>query len=243
VIGGYYYPPYGAFYDGWGWGYPYHGYPYGYGYSYRASYSYVPSVRAEIRLDVTPLTAQVFIDGYVAGTVDEFDGVFQRLRLSPGNHQITLYLDGYRTVTQDLRLAPQSDQKIAYRLEPLPAGERPEPPPVATERSAEQFDPQDSLVGEHQDPGERSPTLQPQQDGSLGTLLIRVQPPDADVIVDGEQWASPSTQGRFVIQLAEGRHQIEVRKDGFAHYQNDLLIRRASTLTLNVSLLGADGAR
>ena len=32
-----------------------------------------------------------------------------------------------------------------------------------------------------------------------------------------------------------------MRKDGFAHYQRDLLIRRASTLTLNVSLLGADG--
>jgi hypothetical protein len=146
AVGGYYYPPYAAFDGGWGWGYPYHGYPYGYGYSYRGAYGYVASVRAEIRLDVVPLTAQVFIDGYVAGTVDEFNGVFQRLRLSPGTHQITLYLDGYRTVTQNVRLAPQSDQKIFYKLEPLAAGERPEPPPVAIERSQEPFDLQDSAV-------------------------------------------------------------------------------------------------
>jgi signal transduction histidine kinase len=39
---------------------------------------------ASVRLEITPRSAQVFIDGYVAGTVDDFDGIYQRLRLRAG---------------------------------------------------------------------------------------------------------------------------------------------------------------
>ena len=35
---------------------------------------------------------------YYAGIVDDFDGFFQRLTLPPGQHDITLYLEGYRTI-------------------------------------------------------------------------------------------------------------------------------------------------
>ena len=40
-----------------------------------------------------------------------------------------------------------------------------------------------------------------------------------------------------MIQVAEGRHKVEVRKSGFVSYSEDVLIRRGATLTLNVSLL------
>ena len=55
-------------------------------------------IDASVQFDVTPRQAEVFVDGYYAGIVDDFDGMFQRLRVEPGQHEITLYLDGYRTV-------------------------------------------------------------------------------------------------------------------------------------------------
>jgi hypothetical protein len=66
---------------------------------------------------------------------------------------------------------------------------------------------------------------------------MRVQPGDADILIDGERWAAPTGQDRIVIQLAEGRHRIEVHKDGFSGYAEDVLIRRGAPFTLNVSLL------
>ena len=61
-----------------------------------------------LRLQVSPRNTEVFVDGYYAGTVDDFDGIFQRLRLESGEYEVTLYLPGYRTVTQ--RLLLQADR-------------------------------------------------------------------------------------------------------------------------------------
>ena len=74
-------------------------------------------------------------------------------------------------------------------------------------------------------------------DSSFGSVSIRVQPSDADVIIDGERWNAPATQARLVVQLSEGRHHVDVRKDGFEQYSSDVQVRRGETLNLNVSLL------
>lgn len=43
-----------------------------------------------LRIIDAPRDAQVFVDGYYAGVVDDYDGVFQRLNLEPGPHQIEI---------------------------------------------------------------------------------------------------------------------------------------------------------
>ena len=43
-----------------------------------------------MRFDVKPNDASVYVDGYYAGVVDDFDGAFQRLRTAPGGHEIEL---------------------------------------------------------------------------------------------------------------------------------------------------------
>jgi len=45
--------------------------------------------------------------------VDDFDGVFQRLRLEPGPHRIEISADGYETLTFDVQAQP--DQTITYK--------------------------------------------------------------------------------------------------------------------------------
>jgi uncharacterized membrane protein len=72
-------------------------------------------------------------------------------------------------------------------------------------------------------------------------VSIRVQPVDADVMIDGERWSGSTSQDRLVVQLAEGRHHVDVKKDGFEQYSGDVQVRRGETVTLNISLLRRSG--
>lgn len=92
--------------------------PYAYGYGYRYGYSggYVGGVgRAygRVRLSVTPRDAQVFVDGYYVGVVDDFDGAFQRLAVEVGPHQIEIRAPGFETETVDVDVRP--GPVITYR--------------------------------------------------------------------------------------------------------------------------------
>jgi hypothetical protein len=82
----------------------------------------------------------------------------------------------------------------------------------------------------------RTPAPAP-SDARYGSVSIRVQPADADVMIDGERWSSPASQDRLVVQLAEGRHHVDVKKDGFEQYSGEVQVRRGETVTLNISLL------
>jgi len=228
-VGGYgYYPRY-RLYDPWfQWGrYP----PYGGYYGYPA----IDRVTSSVRLEVTPRDAEVFVDGFSAGLVDDFDGVFQRLRVEPGPHEITVYLNGYRTIRRSLYLGPGTDQRIRETMDRLGAGETSEAPP-APSAAPEVTDPDPA----RQPRGQQLPPRPERQlevaRASFGTVAIRVQPADADIFVDGEKWAATSAEDRLSIRLTEGRHRIEVKKDGFVSYAEGVLIRRNATLTLNVSL-------
>jgi hypothetical protein len=223
------------------WFSPWYGYPFGYDYPFGYAYPYpyyYQDQSAALRIEVTPRNAEVYVDGYYAGIVDDFDGVFQRLHVPPGDHEIALYLDGFRSVTQHLYLPPETTYRLKYKMEPLGPGEtseRPAAPPMPP-ASAEQ-----------QPPGPATRTLPPSpppDQGSIranevspyGTLVIRVQPDDAVVLIDGERWQGPSGQERLVVQLADGAHRVQVQKDGYESFVNDIQVRRGETTPLNVSL-------
>jgi hypothetical protein len=86
---------------------------------------------AALRLEVTPKDAAVYVDGYYAGVVDDFDGIFQRLGVPPGPHELTFFLQGFRTAHPRLYLAPNSDSKVRLTLERLAPGDVSAAPPVA----------------------------------------------------------------------------------------------------------------
>jgi hypothetical protein len=109
----------GAIFNGYpGYGYGYGSYSYGGGpyglYSSGGGYSSGISA-AGLKLKVKPSSAKVYVDGYFAGTVDEFDSVFQRLPLNPGSHHIDVSADGYTTLSFDISAEPY--QTINYRGE------------------------------------------------------------------------------------------------------------------------------
>ena len=67
---------------------------------------------------------------YHAGVVDDFDGTFQRLHIAPGGHAITLHLEGYRTVTQNIYVTPDDTLKLQLAMDKLRPGEASDPVPI-----------------------------------------------------------------------------------------------------------------
>jgi len=119
-----------AFYGGFGFGYPYgyYGYPYGYygypyaygayGYPYPAygGYGYGRAAyEGGVRIEDAPRDAQVFVDGYYAGVVDDFDGVFQRLDMQPGAHQVEIRIPGRPPLQYDVNVQPGQTLKLHVR--------------------------------------------------------------------------------------------------------------------------------
>jgi hypothetical protein len=104
------------FYDPF-WG-PY--YPYG---LYPGGYPYVgQNLIAKVHVEGVPKETQVFVDGYLAGTAGT-------VATTPGGHAITLFLPGYRTVTQNIYVRPGSTFKMNDTMDKLSAGEVSAPPP------------------------------------------------------------------------------------------------------------------
>jgi hypothetical protein len=98
----FYYDPFNPF------GYGYNAFRYGGYYDSRTNRvasapEPVTHVTGSIRLKVSPGTAQVYIDGVLAGTASEFDGLFgHHLVLESGSHQLELRADGYETLHETL---------------------------------------------------------------------------------------------------------------------------------------------
>ena len=112
---------------GHGYGHRYgHGYRHGYGHGYRTygSYGSEPyrcdcgSVRIELVPNELRQEAQVYVDGAHAGVVDDFDGIFQRLSLRPGQYEIEIRLDEYRTFRRQVLVSRGRTYRVRHRIEP-----------------------------------------------------------------------------------------------------------------------------
>jgi PEGA domain-containing protein len=73
------------------------------------------AVNGEIKLEVTPERAAVFVDGHFAGTVNQFRGVGRAMLVAPGNHHIKIDLVGYQPFETDVTLLAK--QKITVKTD------------------------------------------------------------------------------------------------------------------------------
>lgn len=218
-IGGYYYDPFSGPYPWWP-------------RPHRPWYFPVYDYRAEVHVKVTPKDAFVYVDGFYAGIVDDFDGMFQRLLLPPGGHSITLFREGMRTEQRHLYLHPGSDMTLRFAMEPLAPGQTSERPAVAPPIEPP---PPGSYRLPRTPPAVEIPPAQQTEAQGFGTLELRVKPSDADVVVDGQRWES-SEPGHFTIDLASGRHRLEISKAGQRTYSREVEIRESKMTMVNVSL-------
>ena len=95
---GFHYHPYFGFYFG-----PYYG-PY---YPFPGpSVGPVRYAASTLRTRVKPVDTQVYINGYYAGIVDDFDGAGQHLNLEPGLHRIEIHTPASGAVAFDVDVQP-----------------------------------------------------------------------------------------------------------------------------------------
>lgn len=239
VVRSYYYRP--LFYDPWyRYGSPWYPDPYYYGYQRYYDMS------SSLRIQVSPRETEVFLDGYFAGTVDDFDGIFQRLNVEPGDHDIELYLPGHRMVQQRVYLQPGRSSNIKLAMQPLAAGEA-EPvrpagpsPDAARRRSTGPVSRRGPDVTRdprrRDDIDVRDRDVASDANGDSGSLAIRVQPGNASILIDGEQWEGPQDDERLVVELSTGRHVIVVQKEGYRRYTTEVTVKPGDTANVNISL-------
>jgi len=220
---------YGGFYGG------YYSYPFyfsaGVGQYPPYPYWYPYDPAASLRLQVTPREAEVFIDGSYAGTVDDFDGSFQRLRLYPGDHTLEVFMPGHHTLMQRLYLQPGRTFSVRAALEPLQPGE-PEPVRPAGGLDARTRQGPSGSASDRDEEGQLPAGTRPE----FGMLLLRVQPGDSSIAIDGDMWETSDEAGPLILQLETGSHMIEIRKQGYRTYTTELTVRRGETTTLNVAM-------
>jgi hypothetical protein len=72
-------------------------------------------VTAQVKIDVTPDRAAVFLDGAFAGSVSDFKGVGRAMLIAPGKHKIKIDLAGYRPFETEINLLP--NQKMTVKTD------------------------------------------------------------------------------------------------------------------------------
>ena len=225
-IGGYFYDPFFGPYPWW----PRAIYPYPYYPLYQQ--------RAEARLQVTPRETAVYVDGFYAGIVDDFDGFFQRLSLPPGGHELVFFLEGYRTEHRRVYFAPGSTFRLQMAMVPLAAGMASEPPTVAPLPPPP---PEGSYITPRTPQTRVLPPPPAEEPIPQGTLSMRVDPKDAMVTIDGRLWQS-SDSGKYAIDLPAGPHRIEATKPGYQRFSLEILLHEGETAVLNIILVQGGSA-
>lgn len=79
-----------------------------------------PHITAQIKLDVNPNRAAVFVDGVFIGHVAEFSGVGKALLVAPGKRKIRITLPGYQDFETDIDLV--ANQKSTVKTDLVKGG-------------------------------------------------------------------------------------------------------------------------
>lgn len=243
---------YSPWYQGGYWGYSSSRYRYGSGYGYRDS--------GAVRVIADPESTRVYVDGYYAGIADDFDGIFQRLYLPPGRHDISLKLDGHQT--HKFRVYVPVDQTLKiHHVMARGTGETedivgsPYDEEDARDRSGRDDrrvrddrygrdersgrDPRDDRYGRDERRTERDADddeVEDERDNAdAGTIRLDIRPPDASVYVDGAFRGSGRQAER--LRVAPGRHKVEVVRPGYRTLEREVEVGAGEVKALEVELV------
>ena len=217
---------------GYGYGYPYAAYPDTAGF-------YDPS--SSVRLQVMPREAEVYVDGFFAGMVDNFDGTFQRLRVAPGDHELQLFMPGHRSFSQKVYLQPGGSFNVRHAMEPLAAGE-PEPTRPWLRRVRRRSGPNHTVGQIVQTPVDLNAHHRPRVNAAAtpSRTLARSRCACSPATRRSRSMVSPGKARRIRnnswSSSGSVTHTVEIRKDGYRTYIQDVTVRRGETTPLNVSL-------
>ncbi len=252
----YYYRPFGYPYGyyGYGYGYPY----YGYGYPYRSYYYGYGEIRTEIKPD----EAKVYLDGDYVGVADDFNSWYQRMNVEPGRHRLVFRAQGYQPYAVTMRILPGRDYHIKQQLQPgndaipdsemrLQDSERDhqyssrdryrdndqrrdrERDYDSDRRDEDRYNRDEERYDSNRDPGEY------EQDTRGKTMMtFQVEPKDATIYIDGDYYGTADAQNNNEIQvlLSDGTHRIEVVRPGYETFSKDIVVNDKATRSITIQL-------
>ncbi len=276
--GGYYggyryyrpYYPYWGFGLGLGYGYGY-GYPYGYYGYYGAPYYYSPYSYGsyygygygEIRLEIKPKTAKVYVDGNYAGVVDDYDGWYQHLNVEPGKHRIVVRETGYVPYAETVGPLPGNNYHIKVQMQP---GEDviqeqdmrldPKEYDYPDRQRDDQYRNRNPRPYGNQQQPDREPSPAPndydrndqyqqyqndrdrdnQYQSDRPPFILQVEPRDATVYIDGNYYGNADTDrsGEVQVLLPPGMHRVEVVRPGYESFSQDVDTGKESRLVIKL---------
>jgi len=76
----------------------------------------VPKVTAELKMNIEPKRAAVFVDDEFLGHAGEVGGAFHSMVISPGPHRIKVELPGYRTFETEVNLLAGQKSEVKTEL-------------------------------------------------------------------------------------------------------------------------------
>jgi hypothetical protein len=68
-----------------------------------------------LRLKIKPKEAEVYVDGFFVGLVNDYDGIWQSLKIEAGMHRVEVRAPGYEPLQIDVRIT--ADHKTTYEGE------------------------------------------------------------------------------------------------------------------------------
>src|SRR6185437_7913014 len=71
---------------------------------------------AQLKIDVKPSRAAVFLDDGYVGHASDFGGRFHSMLVSPGKHRLKIELPGYQTYETEINLLPGQKSEMKSEM-------------------------------------------------------------------------------------------------------------------------------
>ena len=171
---------------------------------------------ANLRLDVSPADAWVFVDAQYAGSVDDFNGAFHHLALAGGPHLVVIRKAGFTPLAIEVAVFPGQSVTL-----------------TRTMQRASNSDTLDPVVA----PSFEEGAFLPATDGASGDVRLDVKPKDAEVYADGFYVGTVDDfNGSQHLILTQGQHHLALKRDGYEGQDQTLTIDSERPVTFRAAL-------
>lgn len=248
--GWYGYPGWGGYYGGYG-GYGYYGAP---GWGYTSVYPAVGASHGALDLDVSPESAQIYVDGQLVGTADDFDGFPDFLWLEKGTYDVVIFAPGFQTLARQYSVYGGMVIDVEDALVP---GQETLPENLVSKQTVNREErlrrdrENEEQVRAYEATQARPPAATDEAEaagdaavdrldarGEPGSVKLEIEPDDASVYLDGRFLGTGRELGRLRSGLIvdPGEHVIEVVRPGRRSEKQSFNVRAGEEASLEIEL-------